>query len=181
MQTLNAPIYEVNSVSKFYKQQFAIRQQEIETSKVIGELATEIGFNADDFLYYGPYGFGFKMSSESYDLFKEHLTKNDDRNGVYRFKKSSKPYKVISKRMESVQSIEKDPFTPHDVFGINNLRYSQWLDDRLFYEVKDAAMTEQTIEKRKGGEGIEPLLEIAYREYLELVMARMASKEGEKV
>lgn len=174
-QTLDAPVYEINPESVFYKQKFAEREQDIKISKVIDELAEELGFNAEEFLYYGPFGFGFFSSNADYKLFKEHLTKNPDRSGVYRFKKSSKLYKIISTRLLEVEGDAKgSPFAAHDVFGINNVSALQWLGDRLFYQAKDEKAVEIKLngEKRCVDYPVEPLIKFHHTDYLKLYLER---------
>lgn len=176
MQTLDSPLYEVNQESLFYKHLSEKRDYQKKLSVVISEVAKEYGFNPSDFQYYSPYGFGFLGSSDAYDLMQEHLVKNADRNGLYTFKKKSKPFKDISARLLSVPEINFDPFEAHDVFGTNNLIASQRIGNRLFYEVRDAALTENAVAKRaeraKGHEAsyVEPVMEIDYTDYLKLMI-----------
>ncbi|MFY0516437.1 hypothetical protein ACOMCU_01210 [Lysinibacillus sp. UGB7] len=186
MQTLDAPLYEVDQESIFYKHSLEKRDYHEKLSMVIGEIAEAYGFNGNDFRYYGPYKFGFLGSSDAYDLTQEHLVKNEDRNGVYAFRKSSKPYKDISARLLSVPEINFNPFEVHDVFGSNNLIASQWVGDRLFYGVKDASQTEDVVAKRAasakehGKTYVEPVVKIDHKDYLKLIIAALEEKEEEK-
>lgn len=186
MKTLDAPLYEVNQESTFYKNSLEKRNYHLKISVVIGEIAEAYGFDQDDFRYYGPFGFGFLGSSDAYDLMKEHLVKNSDRNGVYTFKKISKPYKDISARLLSIPEINFNPFQAHDVFGANNLIASQWVEERLFYGVKVASETEYAVTKRaesakeQGKEYVEAVVSIDHKDYLRLILDKLEKDEAKK-
>lgn len=174
MQTLNEPIFEVNQESDFYKKSKERKDKRPRINEILNEIANTVGFDVEEFQYYGCYGFGFSYGSDGYEKFKDQLMKNADRNGVYKFKKTSAVFKEISKKLEEVDKINNivNPFEIHDIFGINNVTAAQWLGDRYFVEVKHKKTTEIFINKpdRSRQYKVEPIKEVSYKDYLQLVL-----------
>jgi hypothetical protein len=174
MQTLDAPLYELNQESEHYKTLKEVKDSRPFINSILEEIEKEHGFEAGEFVYYGAIGFGFYRSSKNFEEFKKELMKNPDRNGVYMFKKSSKIYKAIHPKMIQITEIEEkvSPFALHDIFGFNNVKASQWVGDRYFVGVKSAERTEQDLDTKQRGErySVEPVKEIEYKEYLSLIM-----------
>ena len=174
MQTLSEPLYEINQESEYYKKAKWKKDQNKRINEIIDELANELGFDGEEFRFYGSGGFGFEYNSNGYEKFKDQLTKNPDSNGIYTFKKSSKTYKIANPKLIEIDKIQQSvsPFALHDIFGWNNLKASQWIDDRLFIEVKNSEVTVKKImsESRSKQYPIEPVKEIPYKEYLQLIL-----------
>ncbi|MBM7598189.1 vacuolar-type H+-ATPase catalytic subunit A/Vma1 [Virgibacillus halotolerans] len=177
MEALSEPLFEINQESKYYKTKKEIKDSRPKMHKILKEIANEFEFKLDDFARYGARGFGFYQYTDSYEKYEDKLTKNADRNGVHTFKKATQEYKAISPRLVEIERIENkvNPFTLHDIFGLNNLKASQWLGDRFFVEVKSAEETKKKVSdpKRSIEFEIEPVKEISYKEYLQLLMDRI--------
>jgi hypothetical protein len=154
--TLNAPVFEVKQDSEWYKYTKARLQREKE---FFAEL-NKTFFEDNGFSYYHGEHFGVSGDSKDYEKYKDEVLKNPDRNGVHIFRKRSKYTAIFIEMMKGID--DKNPFKPHDVFGRNNLRASQWLGDRWFFGAKVA--------DKVVGEEVE---EIDYKEYLKLVMDSM--------
>lgn len=177
MKTLNSPLYELNQDSEYYKILKEVKDSQPKINEIIREIAELVGFESKEFLYYGSRGFGFYRNSLAYEKFENQLTKNPDGNGVYKFKRTSPTYKIISPKVLEIERIKNkvNPFALHDMLGYNNLVASQWVEDRFFVEVKSEDTTERILnadERRKQYE-IEPVKEVSYKEYLELVMSEL--------
>lgn len=173
MKTLNAPLFELNPESKYYKTIKAIKDSNSRINEILGEIASEFDFELDEFSYYGSRGFGFKYDTESYEKFEAHLTKKPDSNGVHTFKKTTATYKLISPKLVEVDEIlsKKDSFALHDIFGFNNLKASQWIKDRYFVEVKSETVTQEALNSSERGKRfeVEPVMEASYKDYLLLI------------
>lgn len=151
--TLNAPVYEVNPESEWYKSSLAKLQRQKEFFKKINSMY----FDDNGFSYYNTKVFGIKGNSKDYEKYKEELLKNPDSRGIYLFKKRSKYYAIFNEMLMKVE--DKNRFKSHEVFGINNITGRQWIGERWFFGV----------EKEEDVEGEEAVL-VNYREYLEAVM-----------
>lgn len=177
MQTLDSPMYEVNQESEYYKKSKARKDLQGRVNEILDEVASALGFDVTEFDYYSSGSFGFKWTTKAYDKFKDQLTKHSDRNGIHTFKKPTAGYKTISKMLKEIDEINKDknPFALHDIFGINNLKASQWVEDRLFVGVKDAETTEKMLirEGRSKQYPVEPVKAMDYKEYLILVTKQL--------
>lgn len=177
MQTLSEPLFEVNPECDYYKLVKRKKDNEPKVDQIFKDVANEFGYDYNDFAYYGCSGFGFYGGTKSYEKFKSDLTKKADRNGIHTFKLTSKIFKLISPKFSEVDDLLKSgsPFTIHDIFGWNNLKASQWIGDRLFFEVKNVDQTEKLLnaENRRERFEIEPVMKINYKNYLELVMEKL--------
>lgn len=175
MQTLNEPMYEINQNSEHYKKAKWRKDQQGRINEIITSVALEYGFDAEALQIYSHACFGFKWHAPDVDKFKEHLTKNSDRNGIHTFKKTSKLFKEISPKLKELTDIDRsvNPFALHDIFGLNNLVASQWIGNRLFVSVKDQAHTEKLLksEGRSTQYPVEPVKHISYKEYLQLFIS----------
>lgn len=173
MKTLNAPLFELNPESKYYKTIKIIKDSHSRINEILREIASEFDFKLDEFSYYGSRGFGFKYDTEAYEKFENQLTKKPDRNGIHTFKKTTAIYKLISPKMVEVDKIlsKRDPFGLHDIFGFNNLAASQWIKDRYFVEVKSEAITREALNSSDRGKRfeVEPVMEASYKDYLLLI------------
>lgn len=154
-QPIDAPVYEVKQDSEWYIETKARLQREDEFFKEINSTY----FEDRGFAYYHAEHFGVDGKSKDYEKYKDELLKNPDKNGIYIFKKKSKYVPIFKEMIAKVG--EKNPFKSHDVFGVNNLKYSQWIGDRWFFSVKN----EEYIKDPK--EEVQP---IEYKEYLKVVM-----------
>lgn len=182
MQTLSEPLFELNQESEPYKNFKEKKDDQPRINQIFKEVAEEFGFGTKDFGFYGSRGFGFHQYTDSREKFKDELNKNPDSNGIHKFKLSSKTFKKMSPKLLEVENIihKVSPFELHDVFGFNNLTASQWIGDRFFVEVKNADRTKELLEskdRRKHFE-IEPVKEITYKEYLQLVMNELESERA---
>ena len=177
MKTLNAPLFELNQQSIYYKVLKEVKDNNPRIDQIIRKTAELIGYDSSEFVYYGSRGFGFYGDSKAYEKFKDQLTKRPDRNGVYTFKRTTSTYKTVSPRMLEIEKIQSkiNPFALHDIFGLNNLVATQWIEDRFFVEVRSEEDTKKLLvsERRRKQCEIEPVKEIGYKEYLELVMTKV--------
>lgn len=154
MQTLDAPVYEVKQDSQWYKDQM---QRRTDIDNFFKDFGERYGCS-DGFSFYHSEHFGVQADTPAYDFFKTEIVKNPDKNGFYAIKKRSKYFKEIKSQISKIKEVY--PFKPHDVFGSNNIRASQWLDGRWFYQVKNP-------EYVQGDEAVP----MDYKEYLSLVMS----------
>jgi hypothetical protein len=160
MQTLDAPVYEVNQDSEWYQKMLKRNNDIMEFFKEIKE---QYGLGEGFSFYHSEY-FGIRSGTKDYDRYKGELLKNPDKNGFYPFKKRSKYFQPIKALIEKVEQVS--PFTSHDVFGLNNITASQWVGDRWFFGVKK--------EKLVKGTEVTP---IDFKEYLKLVIDTLNEKE----
>jgi len=158
MQTLDAPVFEVNQDSEWYKSQ-ARRRSDI---KDFFAKFKDIYGVSEGFLFYHSEYFGVREGSKAYEIFKEELVKNPTEKGFYPFKKRSNSYKEIHLLLEQIE--DNNPFKSHDVLGINNITGSHWVLDRWFYGVRD-------IELIAGKE----VAAVDYQEYLNVVIDSLSS------
>jgi hypothetical protein len=154
VETLDAPVYEINQDSDWYKR----KMKQKEDTKNFFQVVKEKYGLVDGFGFYHSDYFGIHGNTKDYELFKGELLKNPDNGDFYPFKKRSKYYNEIKKLIEKVEVIS--PFTSHDVFGLNNVTASQWLGDRWFYGVKNAELIKRS----------EIITPIDYKDYLKVVM-----------
>ena len=174
-QTLSEPIFEINPESKYFKQSKAVREAKDKIYDIIDEIAEEYGFDAKDFPHYDSGSCGFLSRSEGLEKFRNEVKKNPDRNEVHVFKQSSKMWKAIKPKMEQIAEYYNagpSPFTLIDIVGMNNSKYTQWVSGRMFVQVKDRdyvlkQLEDPTREKRFS---VEPIVEIPFKYYLQLVM-----------
>ncbi|CDQ22608.1 hypothetical protein [Halobacillus karajensis] len=131
MQTLDAPVYEVKQDSEWYKKTMARRKRQEKFFKEINEKY----FKDNGFSYYHSEWFGVQGDSEDYEVYKNELRKNPDKNGVHIFKKNSKYFKAFKEMLDEVEG-DFSPFASHDRLGLNNMSGSQWIGDRWFFGVK---------------------------------------------
>lgn len=180
MKTLNAPLFELNPECDYYQTLKTRKDNQPRINEILANIAKEFGFDVKEFSLYGSRKFGFRSDTEAYQKFKEELTKNPDRNGIHTFKSSTKTFKAISPKLVEVDKINNvgSAFILHDIFGWNNLVASQWVDDRLFFEVKSEDNTWRAVndqDRRKQFE-VEPVKEIDYKEYLTLIMNKLGDE-----
>jgi hypothetical protein len=155
LQTLDAPIYEVNKDSEWYKKEKKRREDITEFFK---KVKSEYGLGEGFSFYHSKY-FGVRAGSKEYEIYKEEVSKNP-KDGFYPFKKRSKHFKVIKELIEQIEEVS--PFKSHDEFGLNNTSASQWIGDRWFFGVK----REQDV---KGDE----VTLINFKDYLAVVMSHL--------
>lgn len=162
LSALSEPVFKLNQDSEIYKNIKKRKDRQVEIDKLIDGIANEYGFDAKEFNYYNSNRFGFLEQSEAFEKFKDNLTKNSDRNGVFTFKKNTKCFKEISEMMKGIDEIHNlvSPFALHDVFGLNNVNRSQWIKDGYFVEVKDSKRAKLS----------KSATEVDYKEYLELLL-----------
>lgn len=182
MEALSEPLFEINQDSDYYKKIKEVKDARPRINKVLQEIGEELGFDSKEFAYYGSAGFGFYGNSTAFDKFENELTKKPDRNGVYLFKKRTSSYKKISPKLLELEKINRSvsPFALHDIFGLNNLKASQWVGDRYFVEVKSASVTRDKVSspERIKQYAIEPVKEMEYKQYLLLVVEEIG--KGDK-
>lgn len=183
-QTLDAPLFEINQESDFYKRSKERREKQTRINEILDDIAKLIGCDVKEFNYYGSRSFGFMYDSEGFHKYREELTKNSDRNGVYTFKKSSKTFKLVSPMMEEIDAIRNivSPFELMHIVGFNNAKASQWVDGRLFVGVKDIEVSRREITKlgRMAQYPVEPLKPVEYRDYLALYLEATAKQEDQE-
>lgn len=153
MNTLDAPIFEVSQDSQWYKDEVKLRKNQKDFFKTINKEY----FSDNGFIYYHSEHFGIDGNSADYNTYKEELKKNKDKNGVYIFKKKSKYYPIFKEMISNIG--EKDPFKAHDVFGSNNMNYSQWVGNRWFYGVHSPELVKSN-----------EVIPVEYKDYLQVVM-----------
>lgn len=153
MQTLDAPVYEVKKESEWYKS-FKKRREEV--NEFFKKVEAEYGLS-DGFSFYHSAYFGVEAGSKEYELYKDEVSKNPNKDGVHPFKKRSKHFKILKELLEQIEEIS--PFKSHDVLGLNNISGSQWIGDRWFFGVKH----EQYVK----GDEVTP---IKYKDYLKVAM-----------
>jgi hypothetical protein len=159
MQTLDEPVYEVDQNSEWYQKE---RKRRDDIDNFFKEVKEKYGFEQGFSFYHSGY-FGISGGTKDYEVFKDELLRNPDKN-FYPFKKRSKYYKDIQKMIEQIEEIS--PFKSHDVFGLNNVSASQWIGDRWFFGVKQ--------EKQVKGKEVSP---IDFKEYLKIVMEHIEDDE----
>lgn len=197
---MNAPVYEVNPESEFYKSHAQKRANISKVNKLISDIENYLGITEETFVYYNAARFGFFGSSDGYEMYKDNLKKNPDRNGVYLFKKTTPEFKYVKEIMEQVDALKNvvDPFSAHDIFGMNNIKASQWVGDRMFVSVVDGEYTNEYVNERKAANEVgevevanaggtyfkrvetfkvEPVMDVSYVEYLKLVTAQLEEIE----
>lgn len=158
MQTLDAPIFEVNRDSEWYKSAKK-RNEDIDT--FFAAFKEKYGDN-DGFGFYHSEYFGVHAGTKCYELFKDQVLKNPTADGFYPFRKRSKYYKEIKELLDQIE--DRSAFKSHDVFGMNNTTASQWIDERWFFSVKD----EESVKDENN-----EVAPVSYKEYLKVVMARI--------
>lgn len=154
MQTLDAPIYEINQDSEWFKSEKKRRE---DMNGVFKELADKYELG-EGFSYYHSEYFGIYSGTEAYKKYKDELVKNPDKNGWHAFRKLSKYFSEIKTILNKVE--ERNPFMAHDVLGLNNISASQWVDGRWYFGVKN-------IELIKDHNIVTP---IDFKDYLKIVM-----------
>jgi hypothetical protein len=144
---LTGPVFEVLPESRFYIYKDSWRKANEEakdTLKKVTELVGDTGFS------FSGKSFGFSRAFvETGKLPKEFagdVSKNHSR-GIYKIKKRSELYNKILPLSEEIDTIiEKTVvgtgFIAFDVFGLNNLSATQWIDDRLFASVHSEVLIE---------------------------------------
>lgn len=169
MSALSEPVFELKQDSEIYKKLKKRKDMQKDINKIIDDIASEYGFNPEDFAYYSSVSFGFSMGTDSREQFKNHLTKRSDRNGIYTFKRNQKLFKEISKKMKNIDEINDivSPWWMMDVFGLNNAKASQWIGDRQFIEVKD--------ESKASSKHVD---KIQYTDYLEILSGHLKNKNS---
>lgn len=181
MQTLSEPLFELNPESESYKKFKAKKDAQPRINEIFKSVANEFDYEIKEFAFYGSGGFGFYYGTNGYEKFKDELVKNADKNNVHKFKVSSKTFKQMSPKFVEIDNIlhTVSPFALHDIFGLNNLTASQWIGDRFFVEVKNADRTKELLvsDRRKKNFEVEPVKEITYKEYLQLVMNELENEE----
>lgn len=179
--TLSEPMFEIHPDSEYYGQVKSVRDARPRINEIIDGIAATHGFNPEEFNYYGSEGFGFKAKSEGRVKFERDLSKNPDRNGIYLFKKTTAVFKAIKPEMQKIQEIrnKRNPFGLHDITGVNNVSRSQWLDQRLFVEVKSMDEVERMMAdpNRSTRYPVEPVKQVKYTEYLELALTLLKEEE----
>lgn len=153
MQTLNSPVYEVKKDSEWYMKK---RKKESDIKDFFKKINTEY-FKDNGFSFYHSEYFGVNSNSKDYETYKDEVSKNPNKDNVHIFKKRSKYFKIFKGLLKSIEEIS--PFKNHDVFGPNNAKVSQWIEDRWFFEVGNEDLV-------KG----EEVSLMDYKEYLQLVM-----------
>ena len=161
IQTLDAPVYEVKQDSEWYK---AARKRQEDMDKFFDAFKERYG-TSEGFGFYHPEYFGVHYGTEAYEIFKDEIVKNSDKNGMFSIKKRSKYFKEIRSMLAQIEQVS--PFAAHDQFGLNNLSSSQWLGDRWFFEVKRPEEVK--------GDSVTP---IDYKDYLKIVMERLDEEEA---
>lgn len=200
MTAMNAPVYEVNPESEFYKSHAQKRANISKINKLLGDIENYLEIPEESFVYYNAGRFGFYSNSEGYKKYKDSLKKNSDSNGVYLFKKTTPEFKHVAVLMEQVDALKNivSPFSAHDIFGMNNIKASQWVGDRMFVSVKDGDYTNEYVNERKSANEIgevevdspgssyvkrvetykvEPVMDVNYIDYLKLVTAQLEELE----
>lgn len=200
MTAMNAPVYEVNPESGFYKAHAQKRANISKVNKILGDIENYLGIPEETFIYYDAARFGFFGSSDEYKMYKEMLKKNPDSNGVYLFKKTTPEFKYVTELMKQVDELRNvvSPFSAHDIFGMNNIKASQWVGDRMFVSVVDGEYTNEYVNERKAANEVgevevanaggtyfkrvetfkvEPVMDVSYVEYLKLVTAQLEEIE----
>lgn len=155
MQTLDAPVFEVNQDSEWYKNK---KQQKEDTKNFFKIIKEKYGLS-DGFAFYHSDYFGIYGGTKDYETYKNELVKTPtEKDDFYPFKKRSKYYKEIKELIQQITEIYS--FKSHDVFGLNNVSASQWVGDRWFFGVNN----EEYIKEHK------EIVPIDYKEYLKIVM-----------
>lgn len=155
MQTLDAPVYEVKQDSDWYKKALKRRSDIDKFFEIVKE---KYGFGSGFSFYHSEY-FGIHSGTKDYETYKDELLKTPDSNNksFYPFKKRSKYFNEIKNLIAQIEEVS--PFKAHDVLGLNNVKASQWIGDRWFYQVKN--------EQHVKGDEVTP---IDYKDYLKVVM-----------
>lgn len=83
----------------------------------------------DRFAFYHSECFWVQYGAKAYELFKEEVTENPKEKG-FTHKERLKYYKEIKILIEQDEDIS--PFKSHDVFGLNSISTSQWIEDISF-------------------------------------------------
>ncbi|MEL3959458.1 hypothetical protein NST17_20110 [Caldifermentibacillus hisashii] len=157
MKTLDAPVYEIKQDSEWYKKE--IKRQK-DTDNFFKILIDKYGIGRGFAFLHSEY-FGVYEGTEAFKLLKDDVLKNGDKNGFHSFKKKSKYYEPIKYLIEQIEKIS--PFKTHDVFGLNNVKATQWVGDRWFFQIKN----EELIKNK------EEIFPIEYKEYLKVVMENL--------
>ena len=180
-QAISEPMFEINPESDFFKRSKAVREANDKIYAIIDEIAEEYGFDAKEFPHYDSGACGFLSYSDGLKKFENEVKKNPDRNGVHTFKKNSKMWQEIKPRMQQVADYYKagpSPFALMDIVGINNSKFTQWIEGRMFVQVKD----KETVLRAMAGPDrrkrflVEPILETPYEDYLTLLLTAIVPK-----
>lgn len=156
MQPIDAPVYEVKQDSEWYQTRIKRKSQ---TKEFFNKVNSKY-FKDSGFVFYHSEYFGVQGDSADYETYKEELLKNPNKDGVYIFKKRSHYYKILNELLEKIE--KESPFKVHDVFGLNNVSYSQWIKRRWFFSVKNENLIKDVKHKE--------IAPVNYKEYLQLVM-----------
>lgn len=166
MDALSAPIFEVRQDCDWFKEVSESRERGAAFFREINKTH----FKDNGFAYYNEEKFGVSRDSKDYEVYQNELKKHPDKNGIHEFKKTSKHYKYFKEKLKGIEH-NVSPFKTHDVFGMNNIRYKQWLDNRWFFEVKDKDLvTNQYALENE-------IREVPYQEYLSLLQKIVAEME----
>lgn len=153
MATLSHPVYEVKQDTKWYKEKLKWRKG---SKQFFEDLDKDYGIKVGFHYYHSTY-FGMTPDCTKFEEYRDQLTKNANKDGIYTFKKTSKMFKELSERIKAFDLVYA--FQHHDELGLNNVTRSQWLDDRWFFEVKNEKFVE--------GNSVEL---IDYKEYLKFIV-----------
>lgn len=176
MKTLSSPLFEVNQESDYYKKVKDRHDKSSRVNEILAEVAKTLEINLDEFSYYSSSRFGFSKYTAAFDKYQEQLTKNADRHGIHTFKMKTTGLKLVSPMLKEIDEINRsnNPFDIHAIFGLNNLAASHWIEERLFFEVKDEEVTKKllTSPDRNKRYEIEPIKEVSYKEYMLLALEK---------
>lgn len=167
MEALSAPIFELRKDCDWYKEKVKRKEKINRAYEIIKERDY---FPSGEFALYNPTTFGIPGNSEDVDTYRSQLLKNADSNGIYRFRKKSQMYKDINELFKGTDI--KDPFKSHDTFGVNNVRFTQWLGDRFFVQVKNADVTRGNKTALQN-----EIREVPYAEYLKVLQEKVSELE----
>lgn len=164
MSVLGEPLYEVAKESQYYKDRFEYRRLQPIVGKLVEDIEDEFMFKRGSLVIWSSNKFGLR-NREDQMSWNDQLKVNYENEGTRLFKKRSKNYKELQEKIKTtdVDTLNElvNPFTFHDICGMNNCKSSHWVSDRWFFEVKD--------EDRLTTDGSPDYKKADWNEYIELL------------
>lgn len=175
MKTLSEPVFELSKESKYYKVLKDVKDAQPRVNEIFESVSNKFGFDPKEFRFYNSGRFGFERYSKGFKKFEDQLKKTADRDGIHAFKKASPVFKEAKEELKEIDEItsQLNPFALHEIFGFNNLKAMQWIGERFFVQVKSEEVTRKAMQETSRNYDSEPVQEITYKEYLQLIMDKM--------
>lgn len=170
MQVLEGDILKVLPESRLYGHMKAVRDTQRNLNILILDVSKKFDIPEGVLGVLSSTKFGLltsKLSEEDLVRFDKELLKKVESNGLRYFKKQSKMRAELEEALKPFNTYRDsyDDFLPHDMFGLNNVNRSQFLDEVLYVEVDDIEEAMKTLDSYDEME-LDFIAEADYRDYL---------------